>query len=307
MIIRVRAATIVLSLWGCGASMAASQDASHLLSGGVQYMPNLHPGGIVRLTVRPSRPLASIEGDALGRPLRFWPAVDSDLWHALIGAGLETAPGSYAATIRVTAIDGDTAIHRVAIVVEPRQYEIRSIRVADRFVNPPAAERDRITQDRQRLERVLAQAHPDRLWRGPFSLPVSGTTTSGFGRLTILNGRAEGRHQGADFRAATGTPVLAPNTGRVVLAADLYLSGNTIVLDHGHNLFSVFAHLSEMAVETGSVALKGDLLGRTGATGRVTGPHLHWALRLGRMSVDPLALIDAVADLDETSVERAAR
>jgi murein DD-endopeptidase MepM/ murein hydrolase activator NlpD len=187
--------------------------------------------------------------------------------------------------------------------VEPRQYEVRSIRVADRFANPSGAESARIAQERQLVDSVLAQSNPERLWRGPFVLPVPGTTTSGFGRLTMLNGRAAGRHQGADFRAATGTPVSAPNTGRVVLAADLYLSGNTVVLDHGQDLFSVFAHLSEMSVEVGSVALKGGLLGRAGATGRVTGPHLHWAVRVGTMSVNPQALIDAVADLDETSVE----
>lgn len=305
MTIRVGAGMTALSLWA--ASMAAGQDPSHLLSDRLHPVPRLHPGGIVRLTVRPARPLAWIEGDALGRSLRFWPALDSDLWHALLGVGLETASGSYDATIRATAVDGETALHRVPVVVEPRQYEIRSIRVADRFVNPTAAERARIAQERQFLDLVLAQAHPERLWRGPFSLPVSGTTTSGFGRLTILNGRPEGRHQGADFRAPAGTPVFAPNTGRVALAADLYLSGNTVVLDHGQDLFSVFAHLSELAVEVGSVALKGDLLGRTGATGRVTGPHLHWAVRLGTMSVDPLALIDAVADLDDTSVEPAGR
>jgi murein DD-endopeptidase MepM/ murein hydrolase activator NlpD len=303
MMIRVLAGTIALSLWTCGASMAAGQDGSHFLRDGLRQVPPLDPGGIVRLTVRPSRPLASLDGDALGRALRFWPVVDADVWHALLGAGLETAPGSYEVTIRATAIDGDSAVHRVPVVVEPRQYETRSIRVADRFINPPAAERARIAQERQLLELVLAQVHPERLWRGPFALPVSGTTTRGFGRLTILNGRAQGRHQGADFRAAGGTPILAPNAGRVVLAADLYLSGNTVVLDHGHGLFSVFAHLSEVAVEVGSPALKGDLLGRTGATGRVTGPHLHWAVRLGGTSVDPHALIDAVADLNETTVE----
>jgi murein DD-endopeptidase MepM/ murein hydrolase activator NlpD len=270
-------------------------------------VPRLHPGGIVRLTVRPARPLASIEGYAFGRSIRFWPALDSGLWHALLGAGLETAPGSYDATIQATGIDGETALRHMPLVVESRQYDVRSIRVADRFMNPPASERARIEEDRQLVERVLAQAHPERLWRGPFSLPVSGTTTSGFGRLTILNGRAGGRHQGADLRAATGTPVFAPNRGRVVLAADLYLSGNTIMLDHGQDLFSVFAHLSEMAVEVGSVALKGDLLGRAGATGRVTGPHLHWAVRVGTMSVDPHALIEAVADLDEPSVALAAQ
>jgi murein DD-endopeptidase MepM/ murein hydrolase activator NlpD len=110
-----------------------------------------------------------------------------------------------------------------------------------------------------------------------------------------MNGQPRGRHQGADFRAATGTPVLAPNAGRVVLAADLYFSGNTVIIDHGLGMFSLLAHLSRIAVAPGASVARGDLLGESGSTGRVTGPHLHWALRLGDASVDPLAVVAAVA------------
>jgi murein DD-endopeptidase MepM/ murein hydrolase activator NlpD len=115
----------------------------------------------------------------------------------------------------------------------------------------------------------------------------------------VLNGKPGSRHQGADFRATTGTPVRAPNAGIVVLASDLYFAGNTVVLDHGCGLVSLFAHLSRMAVETGNRVGRGDLLGEAGATGRVTGPHLHWAMRLHGTSVDPLSLSVAVADLQD--------
>jgi murein DD-endopeptidase MepM/ murein hydrolase activator NlpD len=128
---------------------------------------------------------------------------------------------------------------------------------------------------------------------------VPGVATSSFGRLTVMNGESRGRHQGADFRAETGTPVLAPNAGRVVLAQDLYFAGNTVIVDHGLGVFSYLAHLSRLGVSVGARVSRGDLLGASGATGRVTGPHLHWAVRLDGASVDPLALMKAVAEEQE--------
>ena len=128
-------------------------------------------------------------------------------------------------------------------------------------------------------------------------MPVPGPPTSSYGRLTVLNGKPGSRHQGADFRAALGTPVTAPNAGIVVLASDLYFAGGTVVLDHGQGLVSLFAHLSQIGVEVGDRVQQGRQLGKAGATGRVTGPHLHWAMRLHGTSVDPLSLVVAVAEL----------
>jgi murein DD-endopeptidase MepM/ murein hydrolase activator NlpD len=145
------------------------------------------------------------------------------------------------------------------------------------------------------MAEAFAIVTPERYWQGPFSAPVPGTATSSYGRLTVTNGKPAGRHQGADFRAAAGTPIKAPNAGRVVIAQNLYFAGNTVILDHGLGVFSLLAHLSSIAVEPGVTVARGDLLGESGATGRVTGPHLHWAVRLGEISVDPLSLISALA------------
>jgi murein DD-endopeptidase MepM/ murein hydrolase activator NlpD len=117
--------------------------------------------------------------------------------------------------------------------------------------------------------------------------------------LSVLNGVSRGRHQGADFRATTGTPVVAPNAGRIALVADHYFSGRTVVIDHGGGLLSLFAHFSRVAVKTGELVKAGDQLGDAGATGRVTGPHVHWAVRLRGLSVDPLSLMAALDALGE--------
>ena len=252
------------------------------------------PGDVVCLRVRSPRP-APVEGELLGRSVLFSPS-EGESWTGLAAVPLDTPAGTYVISTRVRTGDGPVTVRETPLRVQKKSFETRRIRVADSFVNPPAGERERIVAEAELLARIMSHSSGERLWDGPFVVPVPGAATSSFGRLTILNGRAQGRHQGADFRAATGTPVRAPNAGKVVLSAPLYFSGNTVVIDHGAGLLSLLGHLSRLAVGEGAVVSKGDLLGDSGATGRVTGPHLHWAVRLQNVSVDPQALMQAVAD-----------
>ena len=259
----------------------------------------LPPGGVAALVVQAPRALAEVTGTAFERPIHFWP-VGGGRWYGLVGAGLETAPGSYDVVVRAIGPAGVPVVGRTGLAVTGKAFETRSLRVAQRFVSPPEEEASRIAGDARRLAEVFA-GRTGRVWRGPFVAPVAGRATSSFGRLTLLNGQPNGRHQGADFRAATGTVISAPNAGRVVLADNLYFAGNTVVLDHGLGLFSLFAHLSKTRVALGDLVARGEAVGEAGATGRVTGPHLHWAVRLGSLSIDPLALLSITADLPEPS------
>ena len=252
------------------------------------------PGGVVLITALTPRPATTIEGYAFGRPVHFWPDADRTRWTALVAAGLDAKPGPYTVTMSAASATGKAAAS-LALRVDPKRYETRRLKVDPQFVNPPASEEERIVREQKQMAEIFAEVIPMRLWHGAFEMPVPGQATSSFGRLSVLNGESRGRHQGADFRAATGTPVHAPNGGRVALAADLYFSGNTVILDHGLGMFSLLAHLSKISVETGAMVARGDVLGESGATGRVTGPHLHWALPLGPASVDPIALVAAVA------------
>jgi murein DD-endopeptidase MepM/ murein hydrolase activator NlpD len=187
----------------------------------------------------------------------------------------------------------------VPLTVTTATFETRHLKVAERFVDPPKAMIPRITKESETLAAIFANSQPERIWRGVFRRPVPGRSTSSFGRLSVLNGVSRGRHQGADFRATTGTPVVAPNAGRIALVADHYFSGRTVVIDHGGGLLSLFAHFSRVAVKTGELVKAGDQLGDAGATGRVTGPHVHWAVRLRGLSVDPLSLMAALDALGE--------
>jgi len=257
----------------------------------------LEPGSVVLLTVKSTTALTTLSGRAFARPVRLW--MESPLeWRGFTAADLEAKPGAYGVELTGSPASGATVAGKTMLTVVRKQFETRRLRVGNEFVNPPQAEAERIASEAKRLAALFTQTTP-RAWRGRFQLPVPGAATSSFGRLTVLNGEPRGRHQGADFRAESGTPVLAPNAGRVVLAEDLYFSGNTVVIDHGLGLFSLLAHLSRIDVAAGRDVVRGQVVGESGATGRVTGPHLHWALRLSEFSVNPLSVVAALSDLKE--------
>jgi surface-anchored protein len=258
---------------------------------------SFRPGSVGLVTVTPSRAIASVSGEAFDRRIDFFPEPGGRRWQAVVGVPLETKPGTYTLSMQATADDGTAAGTRQRLTVARAQYETRRLTVDESFVNPPDSTAERIAREAKVLADTFARTTGERIWSGPFTVPVEGRATSSFGRLTVLNGQPRGRHQGADFRAAVGTPIRAPNAGIVVVAEDYYFSGNTVILDHGGGLYSLFAHLSRIEVAVGSRVARGDLIGDAGATGRVTGPHLHWAVRLRNDTVDPLSLVAATAKL----------
>jgi hypothetical protein len=206
-------------------------------------------------------------------------------WRALVGIDLDVKPGTYPIEAWV---DQQNTVSNV--VVAAKAFRTRTLTVDPRFVSPPANEAARIEQEARLLERTWASSAPTRLWT-PFSAPVPQPTNSAFGTRSVFNGTPRNAHGGADFLSPAGTVVAAPSAGRIVVARNLYFSGNTIIIDHGLGLFSMLAHLSEMDVKEGEVVTARQHLGKVGATGRVTGPHLHWAVRAGNARVDPLAVL----------------
>jgi murein DD-endopeptidase MepM/ murein hydrolase activator NlpD len=251
------------------------------------------------VTVRAPRDLVEVAGNVGGRRVQFWSASTPREWHGLVGVSLETGPGEQTVIVEGKSPEGAIVGGKVRLTVLRHRFRTRRLTVNATMANPPPEEAARIARDAKAISDAFATITPDRLWRGPFAAPVPGSATSSFGRLTVTNGKPAGRHQGADFRAATGTPVRAPNGGRVVIAENLYFAGNTVILDHGLGVFSLLAHLSTIDVHVGDIVRRSDVLGLSGATGRVTGPHLHWAVRFGDTSVDPLALMSAAAALPE--------
>ena len=209
------------------------------------------------------------------------------------GSTSATPPGKY----RVEIDDGSGSAEARAthvLVVQARAFPTRTVTVAEAFVNPPPEVAARIQQEAQELAQLWQSSARTKLWDGAFVRPVADPANSAFGARSIFNGQPRSPHGGADFLSAAGTPVKAPNAGRVALARDLYFTGNTVVIDHGLGLFSLFAHLSAIDVQAGAAVGTGDVVGRVGATGRVSGPHLHWTVRAGSARVDPLSLLEVM-------------
>ncbi len=251
---------------------------------------SLQPGEVVLLTASGPAGLEALEAEVFDRRFEFF-RQGARRWECLIGIDLDVRPGAYTVKVRGRTAGSGPVAADYPLAISRKAFPERRLSVEEKYVTPPADTLERIRKETELLRGLLARTTPDRLWDGPFVLPVPGPAISGFGRRSILNGQPRSPHAGTDFRAATGTPIEAPNRGRVVLAGNLYFSGNTVLLDHGMGLYSYFGHLSRILVAEGDVVERGSVLGKVGATGRVTGPHLHWSVRLAETRVDPMSLV----------------
>jgi murein DD-endopeptidase MepM/ murein hydrolase activator NlpD len=243
----------------------------------------VRPGEVVRLSIAGIS--ESVEVRAFDR---VWPAYADGArgWRVLIGIDLDTPPGRYEVTIT-----SGTARLLHPLLVRPRTFPTRRLTVDPALVNPPPEARQRIDRENAEMTAIWAGSPPERSWRGRFVRPVPDAANSAFGTHSVFNGEPRSQHTGADFLSPSGRPVKAPGAGRIVIADSRYFSGNTVIIDHGQGLFSLLAHLSEIDVEVGDLVSPGDVVGKVGATGRVTGPHLHWSVRLNGARVDPLSLL----------------
>jgi hypothetical protein len=233
---------------------------------------------------------AKLDGEWLGRKLEFFRARDGQEWFALAGVDVEAPAGP--STLRIVVHTGSDSLDLSRTVeIHPAHYRTGSLSVAPKFVEPGPEALQQIEAERQLKDGVFAASSPEPLWTGSFRRPVSAPPTASFGVRRIFNGKLASIHKGMDFRAATGTPVRAGNSGVVVLARPLYYEGNCVVIDHGLGLFTISMHLSRIDVQVGQRVDTGDRLGLSGATGRVTGPHLHWAVRWQDAYLDPAKLL----------------
>jgi len=237
-----------------------------------------------------------VEAKAFKNTFTFYPAPSNlpDLWEGLVGIDLNVQPGAHEVQISGTRDGGRLFETIYKLEISSKKFPVRRITVDEKFVSPPPEQMERIRLESKKVSEIFSKTTPERLWRGTFLRPVPGEVISSFGKRSFVNGQPRSPHSGTDFRAAEGTPILAPNAGRVVLVEDLYFAGGTVIIDHGLGLYSYFAHLSKFSVTEGEVLEQGEVVGQVGATGRVTGPHLHWTLRLAGARIDPLSLMSVL-------------
>jgi len=237
---------------------------------------------------------AHLTGVVAGEPLHF--AADSGASISLAPVPID-GPDSLEIVVRCT-VDGTSDSITARIATTGGNYPIERLRVAPAFGRPPdSATAARIARESKRAVDVATQAHATpRLWQDPFAVPRESRITSGFGGGREFNGTITSRHMGTDFAGATGSPVRAANRGVVRIVAAFFYGGNVVYLDHGAGLTSAYLHLSEQLVAAGDTVQRGQTIGRVGATGRVTGPHLHFIVRYGSVTVDPLSLFAVAGD-----------
>ena len=279
-------------------ALAWAARPAHAQSVDVSWAPERPVVGTA-FVVRVSAPAGSaaarperIGGRFADQPLHFQ---DGDsVWSWAVAAVPIEASGTLELELDLRWPDGRADTIMRPVELGAGSYRMERLTVAPEFGSPLSPELQRRTEEESaRAMRVAVGAHQTApLWTdGGFARPRATAITSGFGNGREFNGQVQSRHMGTDFRGSVGEPVLAPAAGIVRIVDRFYLGGNVIYLDHGGGISSAYLHLSEALVQPGDTVRAGQQIGKVGATGRVTGPHLHWIVRYGNVTVDPLSLV----------------
>lgn len=237
------------------------------------------PGGVVILPID-----APVDGEPIVtfNGARTLVLLDAGRWHAVVGIPLGTSPGR----AQIIARQGD-ATTRVDFDVAAREYPVQKLTVPPGQVNLSKEDLARVEKERKRIRAALDTFSPARPGTLQLLQPTPGPRSSSYGLRRFFNDEPRSPHTGMDIAAAPGTPVQAAAAGTVIDAGDYFFNGNTVILDHGAGLVTMYCHLSRIGVQSGQKVLAGERIGDVGATGRVTGPHLHFGVTLNRTMVDP--------------------
>lgn len=244
------------------------------------------PGGVAIVDVGDAvQPAPQVEWD--GHPVLV--VADAGRHKAVVGIALATPPGSHILTVKDAA-----GTRQIPLKVADRQYPTQKLKVAPSQVDLSPEDNARVEAETKRLRAIydsFSTALP-----ATFSLlqPTKGTRSSSFGSRRVFNGQSRNPHSGMDIAASTGTPIVAPADGVVVDVGNYFFNGNNVLIDHGHGFITMYCHLSAFSVKTGDAVKAGQTIGKVGATGRVTGPHLHFGVMLNGASVDPALFLPAV-------------
>ena len=255
------------------------------------------PGGVavIGLPASATAPRVSYNG----KPVMVLASGSS--YTAIVGLSLATKPGTH--TLKIEAAGKENAALDFEVV--EKTYTSQHITLKNkRMVNPEKRDMERIGREQRRIKQALAtwnEATPDTL---RFSLPVEGPVSSPFGLRRFFNEQARKPHSGLDLAAAEGTPIAAPAGGRVVDTGDFFFNGNTVLIDHGQGLVTMYCHMSRVDVKPGQAVTSENVIGAVGKTGRVTGPHLHWGVSLNDARVDPMLFLDQLPPTEKPAGNR---
>ncbi len=250
---------------------------------------NIPQGGVALVRVASDTPLGEASAAWSGRGVSLFRSGEELL--GLLGVDVEMKPGMRSLKIRGAFTRGSGFVIQTSFRVVSKEFPVQRLTLPSAMVTPPKRVLGRILKEKRLLDSIFAKISSRRYFRGGFTRPVPGVITSPFGTRRILNRLPRSRHSGVDMKAGEGDEVRCANSGVVVLAQEFYYSGNAVIIDHGLGLYSMYFHLSRILVKEGERVEKRTLLGLAGATGRSTGPHLHFGVRLTGARVDPELLL----------------
>jgi murein DD-endopeptidase MepM/ murein hydrolase activator NlpD len=204
-------------------------------------------------------------------------------WLAILGIGLSIEPGEF----QIDVVESGGGEKKLPFTVRPKQYAVQQLKVPPNQVNLSPEDEARVARETEKVRAALDAFTTQAPSTLRLEQPVPGRRSSSFGLRRVFNGESRNPHSGMDIAAPTGTPVKAPLAGRVVDVGSYFFNGNDVIVDHGMGLVTMYCHLSKIRVEVGQGLKRGEILGDVGATGRLTGPHLHWGVSLNGAMVDP--------------------
>ncbi len=220
-----------------------------------------------------------------------YPFIDN--YYALVPTSYYSKPQKTKAVV-VYKESGKKRNKSIPITIVEGKYKIEKLSVDPSRAKISQKNRKRIKREIKEAKKLYSHFSPDRYWSEPFIRPLDSKITSRFGNRRLFNGMLKSYHSGTDFRASTGTPIVAINDGMVVYVGNRFFAGNTVVVDHGEGIFTSYSHLSAFSVHEGDIVFQGDVVGLAGATGRVTGPHLHFGVNIHGVKVDPMNFLEVI-------------
>ncbi len=257
----------------------------------VSWSPQpLRVGSPCMFTVELAQPATAVKATWFGHEIAFTPGASRKVWYALAGVDVEGSPGDQDLALEVSIAGSSPLKITRSVDILPSTYKTSTLSVPSKYIEPDAATLAQIAADKKVKDAAFAQQLPTSEWQGKFLPPVHAPFTESFGTRRVFNGTTASIHRGLDFRAAVGTPVSASNSGEVILAQPMFYEGGLVVINHGQQFMTLYMHLSKIAVTAGQHVRKGQKIGLSGASGRVTGPHLHMAARWQGGYVDPQKL-----------------
>ncbi|MBI3609287.1 MAG: M23 family metallopeptidase [Nitrospirae bacterium] len=249
-------------------------------------------GDVFYFSVQVGPDAVSVEGRFLNRPVPFFKMGNPQEFGALIGVDLADPPAHDDLLVEISDAAGKRELRRYPVEVLPVHFLTQELTVPKNYVDLDEESSKRAAEEQEKILQSLGKITVQKFWAGRFMMPVEGKIAGSFGLRRIMNGQPRSPHSGEDINAPQGTDVRATNEGIVALVGDFFFSGKSIILDHGLGLYSMYFHLDQVDVAEGRRVRKGDVIGKVGATGRATGPHLHWGTRLNGARVNPLSILN---------------